>query len=55
VRTTNLAEGFFRNLWRFRGRFPGFEDEKHSSRVIGTYLLGMRRYKKAREVLLYAL
>jgi len=55
VRTMNLAEGFFRNLWRFMGRFPGFEDEEHSSRVIGTYLLGVEGYKKAREVLPYAL
>jgi len=55
VRTTNLAESFFRNLWRFMGRFPGFEDEEHSSRVIGTYLLGIEGYKKAREVLPYAL
>jgi len=37
------------------GRFPGFEDEEHSSRVLGTYLLEMRRYKKARKVLPYAL
>jgi len=55
VRTTNLAENFFRNLWRFMSRFPGFKDEPHSSNVLGIYLLGVERYKKAKEVLPYAL
>ncbi|MFB0519571.1 MAG: transposase [Acidobacteriota bacterium] len=55
VRTTNLAESLFRNLWRFMGRFPSFQDEDHSSRVLGTYLLGLQRYKQAQEVLPYAL
>ncbi|MDH5715124.1 MAG: hypothetical protein OEZ30_06140 [Candidatus Aminicenantes bacterium] len=55
VRTTNIAECFFRNLWRFMGRFPGFRDEEHSCWVSGTYLSGVERYKKAQEVLPYAL
>ena len=53
VRTTNLAESLFRKLWRFMGRFPGFQDEEHSCRVLGTYLLGVERYKQAQEVLPY--
>jgi len=55
VRATNLAESFFGNMWRFMSRFLGFQDEEHSSRVLGTYLLGVEGYKKAQEVLPYAL
>jgi putative transposase len=40
LKTTNLAEGFFRNLRRFLGRFPGFTDPAHSERALGLYLLG---------------
>jgi transposase-like protein len=40
LKTTNLAEGFFRNLRRFLGRFPGFTDPAHSQRALGLYLLG---------------
>lgn len=40
LRTTNLAEGFFRNLRRFLGRFPGFLSPEHSERALGLYLLG---------------
>ena len=40
LRTTNLAEGFFRNLRRFLGRFPGFRSPEHSERALGLYLLG---------------
>jgi len=52
MRTTNLAESFFRNLWRFMGRFPAFQDEEHSSKVLGIYLLGIEKYRKAKDVLL---
>jgi len=38
-KTTNLAEGFFRNLRRFLGRFPGFVSPEHSERALGLYLL----------------
>jgi len=55
VRTTNLAENFFRNLWRFMSRFPGFQDEGHSLRVLGIYLLGVERLRREKEVLPYAL
>ena len=40
LKTTNLAEGFFRNLRRFLGRFPGFISPEHSERALGLYLLG---------------
>ena len=40
LKTTNLAEGFFRNLRRFLGRFPGFTGPAHSERALGLYLLG---------------
>ena len=34
------TEGFFRNLRRFLGRFPGFVSPQHSERALGLYLLG---------------
>lgn len=40
LKTTNLAEGFFRNLRRFLGRFPGFVSPEHADRALGLYLLG---------------
>jgi transposase-like protein len=40
LKTTNLAEGFFRNLRRFLGRFPGFVSPQHAHRALGLYLLG---------------
>jgi transposase-like protein len=40
LKTTNLAEGFFRNLRRFLGRFPGFLSPEHCDRALGLYLLG---------------
>jgi len=40
LKTTNLAEGFFRNLRRFLGRFPGFVSPEHSERALGLYVLG---------------
>jgi transposase-like protein len=40
LKTTNLAEGFFRNLRRFLGRFPGFTSTEHAERALGLYLLG---------------
>jgi len=40
LKTTNLAEGFFRNLRRFLGRFPGFVSPEHSEQALGLYLLG---------------
>lgn len=40
LKTTNLAEGFFRNLRRFLGRFPGFVSPEHAQRALGLYLLG---------------
>lgn len=40
LKTTNLAEGFFRNLRRFLGRFPGFVSPQNSERALGLYLLG---------------
>ena len=40
LRTTNLAEGFFRNLRRYLGRFPGFNSLKHMLRAFAVYLKG---------------
>ncbi len=39
VRTTNLAEGFFRHLRKYLGRFPGCVDPGHSEQVLGCYVL----------------
>ena len=33
------TEGFFRNLRRFLGRFPGFMSPEHAGRALGLYLL----------------
>ena len=35
VRTTSLAEGFFRHLRRHLGRFPGCVDAPHSEQFLG--------------------
>ncbi len=40
LKTANLAEGFFRNLRRFLGRFPNFLSPEHAARALGLYLLG---------------
>jgi hypothetical protein len=37
--TTNLAEGCFRNLRAFSGRFSGFLSPDHCDRALGIYLL----------------
>jgi len=39
LRTTNLAEGFFRHLRRYLGRFPGCVDAAHSEQVLGCFIL----------------
>jgi transposase-like protein len=39
LRTTNLAEGFFRHLRRYLGRFPGCIDAAHSEQVLGCFIL----------------
>lgn len=39
LRTTNSAEGFFRHLRRYLGRFPGCRDAAHSEHVLGCYVL----------------
>lgn len=39
LRTTNLAEGFFRHLRRYLSRFPGCRDAAHSEHVLGCYVL----------------
>ena len=40
LRTTNLAEGFFRNFRRFLSRFPGVVDLAHAARIVALYLVG---------------
>ncbi len=39
LRTSNLAEGFFRHLRRYLGRFPGCVNAAHSEQVLGCFLL----------------
>jgi transposase-like protein len=39
LRTTNLAEGFFRHLRKYLGRFPGCVDAAHSEQVLGCFIL----------------
>lgn len=39
LRTTNLAEGFFRHLRRYLSRFPGCQNAAHSEQVLGCYVL----------------
>jgi transposase-like protein len=39
LRTTNLAEGSFRHLRRYLGRFPGCVDAAHSEQVLGCFIL----------------
>ncbi len=39
LRTSNLAEGFFRHLRRYLSRFPGCRDDSHSEQILGCYLL----------------
>jgi putative transposase len=39
LRTTNLAEGFFRHLRRYLGRFPGCVDPQHSEQILGCFIL----------------
>lgn len=40
LRTNNLAEGFFRNLRRFLGRYPGFNSKDHLLKSFAMYLKG---------------
>jgi putative transposase len=40
LRTTNLAEGFFRNFRRFLSRFPGVTNLAHAARIVALYLVG---------------
>ncbi|MBI1941430.1 MAG: transposase [Acidobacteria bacterium] len=39
LRTTNLAEGFFRHLRKYLGRFPGCVDPAHSEHILGCFIL----------------
>lgn len=43
LRTSNLAEGFFRHLRRYLSRFPGCVDAAHSEQVLGCFLLAAER------------
>ena len=45
MRTTNLAEGFFKHLRAFFRRYPGWIDEKQINATFGLYLLGMNAYR----------
>jgi hypothetical protein len=39
VRVTNLAEGLFRHLRRYPGRFPGGVGPAHSEHALGCFIL----------------
>ena len=39
LRTTNLAEGWFRHVRRYLSRFPGWRNAEHSEQVLGCFLL----------------
>jgi len=43
LRTTNLAEGFFRHLRRYLGRFPGYVNPQHSEQVLGCFVLALEQ------------
>jgi len=45
LRTTNLAEGFFKHLKTFIRRYPGWVDEAQIDITLGLYLLGMNAYR----------
>ena len=45
LKTTNLAEGFFRHLRTFLRRFPGWINENHINLLLGIYLLGINTFK----------
>ena len=45
MRTTNLAEGFFKHLRTFIRRYPGWIDERQIDLTFGLYLLGMNAFK----------
>jgi len=40
IRTSNMAEGFFRNLRKFLGKFPGFVSTKHMLDTVSIYFIG---------------
>jgi hypothetical protein len=43
LRTTNLAEGFFRHLRRYLGRFPGCLNPAHSEHALGCFILACQQ------------
>ncbi len=45
IRTTNLAEGFFKHLRTFIRRYPGWTDAAHVDLTFGLHLLGMNAYR----------
>ena len=45
LRTTNLAEGFFKHLKTFIRRYPGWVDDAQIDITLGLYLLGMNTYR----------
>jgi hypothetical protein len=51
LRTTNLAEGFFRHLRRYLSRFPDCVDLAHSEHMLGCFILACEQ-AQAQEVYL---
>lgn len=45
LRTTNLAEGFFKHLRTFIRRYPGWINEEQIDVTFGLHLLGMKAYR----------
>ncbi len=45
LRTTNLAEGFFRHLRTFIRRYPGWVDDAQVDTTFGLFLLGINAYR----------
>lgn len=43
LRTSNLAEGFFRHLRCYLSRFPGCVDAAYSEQVLDCFLLAAER------------
>lgn len=46
LRTTNVAEGFFRHLRTFLNRYPGWVDERHVIQIVGLFLKGIKVYRE---------
>ena len=46
LRTTNMAEGFFRHLRTFLSRYPGWVNEEQIDQILGLFLKGIKIYRE---------